>query len=68
MRELVQPALNAAREGVRVTAYQAELGRMVAAREFHHETQIGYDHALSGTFIALMGLARQFLFLIGIEE
>ena len=31
MRELVQPALTAARQGVEVTAYQAELGRIVAA-------------------------------------
>ena len=31
MRELVQPALIAAREGINVTAYQAELGRIVAA-------------------------------------
>ena len=31
LRELVQPALKAAREGLRVTSYQAELGRIVAA-------------------------------------
>ena len=31
MRELAQPALAAARQGVTVTAYQAQLGRIVAA-------------------------------------